>query len=310
MVGRSRPGFLAVLRPLALLAAVSLVAAACSSGVSTGDIGTTLPAMNGIIKLDSVISPAYVGPYSPGQPTPGRKLVAVILTVHNPAAANTRFGGIYADSKLVDSRNHSHSAHSSSKFQVTECTGYPDFGVLGPQQSVTGCEVYEISNTVTPAQLKISGHLKAAWNIAASAVQVGAVAPVAPGPAEVGGTPSSQASTATTTTAPAEESSTSTSTSMPGVGPVRTTAKHRQVTRAPVITRVYPPSASVGQPVTIVGRRLQGAKSVTFDGVPGVITFMNKREVVAVIPAGASSGPIVVVTSSGTVASPRSLQVS
>jgi hypothetical protein len=293
---------------VAVLSVVSLFAAACSSGVTTGDVGTTLPAMNGTIKLDAVISPAYVGPYSPAQPTPGRKLVAVVLTVHNPAAANTKFGGIYADSKLIDSRNHSHSAHSSTKFQVNECVGYPAISLLAPQQSVTGCEVYEIADSVTPAQLKISGRLKAAWNIAASAIQIGTVsAPVTPAPTAASGP------TATTTipTPSLETTTTTTSSVPPGTGTATPKRRGRPGGGGgvPVIMRVYPPAASPGQPVTILGKHLQGATSVTFNGIAGTVTFNHKRELVVIIPAGASSGPIEITTPGGSTTSPRTFQV-
>src|ERR1051326_7281770 len=67
-------------------------------------------------------------------------------------------------------------------------------------------------------------------------------------------------------------------------------------------------SGSPGQLVTITGDNFFGA-GVTFNGVPGKIISNTLTKIVAVIPPGATSGPIAVVTPAGSVATPTSFNV-
>jgi hypothetical protein len=67
----------------------------------------------------------------------------------------------------------------------------------------------------------------------------------------------------------------------------------------PKIKSFTPTKAKVGQLVTIVGSKLSNAVSVSFNGTPAVILTDSKSEVTADVPAGATSGPISVTTSTG-----------
>ncbi len=74
--------------------------------------------------------------------------------------------------------------------------------------------------------------------------------------------------------------------------------------QAPVITSFTPASGAVGTAVTIQGQNFTGATQVQFNGVaaPG-FSVVSDAEIQAAVPAGATSGPITVITPQGSAAS-------
>jgi hypothetical protein len=71
----------------------------------------------------------------------------------------------------------------------------------------------------------------------------------------------------------------------------------------PTITKILK-TAKVGAKVTIKGYLLGGATSVAFNGTPATIVSNKDTQVVALVPAGATTGPIAVTTPQGTAISP------
>jgi uncharacterized protein (TIGR03437 family) len=71
---------------------------------------------------------------------------------------------------------------------------------------------------------------------------------------------------------------------------------------APFVSPV-PGFGSVGETISVLGYNLQNASSVTFDGVAAQFTVTSGTQLTAVVPNGAKSGPIVVVTPAGRLAS-------
>jgi len=69
---------------------------------------------------------------------------------------------------------------------------------------------------------------------------------------------------------------------------------------APLIAAFKPLSSTPGGTVIITGRRLSHATAVAFDGVPATITADSSQRIKATVPAGATTGPISVVTPAGT----------
>jgi uncharacterized repeat protein (TIGR03803 family) len=71
----------------------------------------------------------------------------------------------------------------------------------------------------------------------------------------------------------------------------------------PFITFVQP-IGKAGHSAQILGQKLTGATAVTFNGVP-VTSFAVLRDtfMTAVVPAGATTGPVVVTTPAGTLTS-------
>jgi hypothetical protein len=67
----------------------------------------------------------------------------------------------------------------------------------------------------------------------------------------------------------------------------------------PVISKFRPLASPVGATVIIMGKRLRGATAVAFDGIRATITSNTSTRIKAVVPAGATSGPISVVTAAG-----------
>jgi hypothetical protein len=64
-------------------------------------------------------------------------------------------------------------------------------------------------------------------------------------------------------------------------------------------SKFRPVSSPVGGTVMIVGKRLSHATAVAFDGIQATITSNSSTRIRAVVPTGATSGPICVVTDSG-----------
>jgi uncharacterized repeat protein (TIGR03803 family) len=64
-----------------------------------------------------------------------------------------------------------------------------------------------------------------------------------------------------------------------------------------------PTSGAVGAGVTILGTNLTGATSVKFNGTAATFTVKSKSEITTTVPAGATTGPVQVVTPEGTLSS-------
>jgi uncharacterized repeat protein (TIGR03803 family) len=68
-------------------------------------------------------------------------------------------------------------------------------------------------------------------------------------------------------------------------------------------------SGKVGSSVVILGTNLTGATSVTFNGTAAVFTVVSSSEITATVPTGATTGPVVVTTPSGTLASNKKFRI-
>jgi hypothetical protein len=120
----------------------------------------------------------------------------------------------------------------------------------------------------------------------------------------------------TTTTTPGSTTTTGdggkgTTTTTPGSNAVTTTTpsfvinpstgKVQRRVAGPEIVKFKPVSSPVGGTVLIVGKRLAHAQAVAFDGLKGTITSNSATKIFVVVPAGATTGPISVVTVTGSV---------
>jgi uncharacterized repeat protein (TIGR03803 family) len=70
-----------------------------------------------------------------------------------------------------------------------------------------------------------------------------------------------------------------------------------------------PTIGKVGEAVTIVGDKLTGATSVTFNGIPAAFTVDASTAILATVPVGATSGKVQVITPSGMLSSNKAFQV-
>ena len=66
------------------------------------------------------------------------------------------------------------------------------------------------------------------------------------------------------------------------------------------LVKTVPVAGKVGQSVLILGRGLIGSSSVTFNGVPAAFTVESDTYIKGMVPAGATTGIVSVVTQSGT----------
>ncbi|MGA2580898.1 MAG: choice-of-anchor tandem repeat GloVer-containing protein [Bryobacteraceae bacterium] len=70
----------------------------------------------------------------------------------------------------------------------------------------------------------------------------------------------------------------------------------------PSIAQLVPSSGTVGQQILLWGGHLLGAASVTFNGVPAAAFQVNSTQaVMAIVPAGATTGPVTITTANGSV---------
>lgn len=82
------------------------------------------------------------------------------------------------------------------------------------------------------------------------------------------------------------------------------------VPAAPTISSVSPPSGAPGSSIVVNGTNfLNGATTVTINGVASAVNFVSATQLNVTVPGGASSGPISVTTSGGTVTSSTSFTV-
>jgi uncharacterized repeat protein (TIGR03803 family) len=73
--------------------------------------------------------------------------------------------------------------------------------------------------------------------------------------------------------------------------------------------KLVPSVGTVGQAIIILGTDLGTTSSVTFNGLPANYSVVSPTFVYADVPSGATTGPVVVITSSGTLTSNVSFQV-
>lgn len=77
-----------------------------------------------------------------------------------------------------------------------------------------------------------------------------------------------------------------------------------------MVAGFLPTSGAVGDLVTLTGTGLTGAYAVTFNGTSAtVFSVISGAQITAIVPAGATSGPIAVTTLGGTGTSATSLSV-
>jgi hypothetical protein len=67
--------------------------------------------------------------------------------------------------------------------------------------------------------------------------------------------------------------------------------------------QMNPASGKVGKSVILLGTNLTGATSVTFNGTPATFTALSSTEISTTVPAGATTGPVQMVTPTGTLTS-------
>jgi hypothetical protein len=90
------------------------------------------------------------------------------------------------------------------------------------------------------------------------------------------------------------------------VGGFATSAKALTVHAAPTVTGISPDRGGVGTPVVVSGTSFTGATAVTFNGRRASFTVDSAGQITAIVPAGATSGPIAVTTPGGTATSAAS----
>lgn len=81
------------------------------------------------------------------------------------------------------------------------------------------------------------------------------------------------------------------------------------VNLSPVITSFTPATAKKNNVVTVLGKRFTGATSVTLNGTSTIYNIVSDTSLTFTVPAGATSGKIVVTTRNGTATSATGLVV-
>lgn len=78
---------------------------------------------------------------------------------------------------------------------------------------------------------------------------------------------------------------------------------------SPSIATLEPTHGCPGVRVTITGANFSGATSVRFNGIAAEYTIESSTRISAIVPTGASSGPVTVMTPTGVASSPNSFTV-
>ncbi len=81
------------------------------------------------------------------------------------------------------------------------------------------------------------------------------------------------------------------------------------VIAAPTVTSFTPTSGPVGTSVSVNGTGFTGATAVTFSGRAATFSVVSAARITAIVPAGATGGPIAVTTPAGTATSAASFTV-
>ncbi|WP_287130212.1 choice-of-anchor tandem repeat GloVer-containing protein [Candidatus Cyanaurora vandensis] len=82
-----------------------------------------------------------------------------------------------------------------------------------------------------------------------------------------------------------------------------------QLDPAPFLLSFTPVSGAPGTTVTLTGNFLNGTTQVTFNGTAASFTLNSSTEVTALVPLGASTGPLTLTTGNGTTTSPTAFTV-
>ena len=77
---------------------------------------------------------------------------------------------------------------------------------------------------------------------------------------------------------------------------------------APFVTFVRP-GAKIGQGAQILGQGLNGTTNVTFNGVATTFKVVSDTYLTAIVPAGATTGPVVVTTPTQTLTSNKNFRI-
>src|SRR5207253_2724524 len=92
-------------------------------------------------------------------------------------------------------------------------------------------------------------------------------------------------------------------------GGTATSASSFAVLHPPTIASFAPGSGPVGTSVTISGTNFSGATAVAFNGVSATFTVTSSTAIQAIVPAGATTGPLSVSTPDGTATSASAFAV-
>ena len=77
----------------------------------------------------------------------------------------------------------------------------------------------------------------------------------------------------------------------------------------PSIRSLEPAKAAIGSSVTIMGSNFKNVKKVLFNGTQAKFTVVSDTEIRATVPTAAKSGPVEIVTDTGTFPSTVQFQV-
>jgi hypothetical protein len=95
-----------------------------------------------------------------------------------------------------------------------------------------------------------------------------------------------------------------------GTTTVTTTPATAPAATGPTVTGFLPASAAVGASVTVTGTGFTKATAVFFNGTPASFQLINATTLGAVVPVGATTGPVAVTNSAGTGTSAANFTVS
>jgi uncharacterized protein YjbI with pentapeptide repeats len=234
-------------------------------------------------------------------PTAGPAGTAVTITGANfTGATAVRFNGTNANFTLT----------SATQINTTVPTGATSgpISIITPAGTVTSSASFTVTSQPVPT---ISGFSPTSGPIGAGVTITGAnfTGTTAVRFNSTSANFTLTSATQITTTVPAGATTGPISIITPG-GTVTTTDSFTVTQALPTISGFSPAAGSAGTSVTITGANFTGATAVLFNNTNANFNVISATQITTTVPAGATTGPISVITPSGTVASSSNFTIS
>jgi hypothetical protein len=266
------------------------ISATVPTGATTGPVSVTTPGGTAVSPMQFSVGPAITG----SSPTSGAEGTTVQISGKNfLGTTGLDFNGVSAGF-VVDS-----DISITTTVPAGATTG--PIHVTTPEGTATGAQTF----TVLPA---ISGFSPASSPVGSSVTitgtHLGGTTKV-----KFGGYPALAFTVDSPTQVTAQVPPSATTGAITVTTPDGDVTSATTFTVTPAITDLSPKSAHVGDSVTITGTSFLGATDVSFNGVAASFVVNSRTQVVATVPAGATTGPVSLTTPDGTAVSPMSLKL-
>jgi hypothetical protein len=259
------------------------------AGATTGPIQVIAPAGTGISSSNFVVTaPPSITSFTP---TSGPAGTSVTITGSNfTGTTGVSFAGVAASFTL----------NSDTKITATVPAGAQSGVIQVTNSAGTGTSSSNFVVTVPPT---ITSFTPTSGPVGTSVTITGSGFTGASAVTFAGAAASFTVNSSTQITATVPTGATTGPIQVKSSGGTGSSSSNFVVTVPPSITSFTPKSGPVGTVVTLRGSGFTGTTSVTFNGVSAAFNFIKDSRLTAVVPSGATTGPIRVTNPGGTATS-------